>query len=74
VKQDEEVERLKVKSRTRGVRGQSAHEPKKKLKINGLGLPRSAGSATPSATAHSEDPSSAGKKKRKARKKYLVCR
>jgi len=73
-KQDDEVEQLKVEPRARGVRAQAAREPKKTLKSNGSGLARSAGSATPSSMAQNEDLSPSAKKKRKARKKYLVCR
>jgi hypothetical protein len=62
---------LKAETRPR-VRAPSAREPKKTLKTNGYGLSRSVGSATPSATANSEDLSPPGKKKRKARKKFLV--
>jgi hypothetical protein len=73
-KQDDEVEQLKIEPRARGVRAQATREPKKTLKSNGSGLARSAGSATPSSKAQNEDLSPSAKKKRKARKKYLVCR
>ncbi|CAO2656246.1 Nn.00g050490.m01.CDS01 [Neocucurbitaria sp. VM-36] len=68
---DEETEIVEMKPRARAVRGQSARESKKKVTINGNGLSRGVGSATPSALANSEDLSSSGKKRRKARKKYL---
>jgi hypothetical protein len=70
--QEEEIEQPKIDARSRTARAQSAREPKKTLKINGNGLSRSVGSATPSATAQSEDISPSSKKKRKTRKKYLV--
>ncbi|KAF2827475.1 hypothetical protein CC86DRAFT_321588 [Ophiobolus disseminans] len=67
----EELEVAKVEPRLRGVRAQSAREPKKTLKTNGTGPARSTGSATPSSMAQVEDLSPSAKKKRKARKKYL---
>lgn len=70
--QDEEIERSKIEARSRIARGQPAREPKKTLKVNGNGLSRSVGSATPSGTAQSEDLSPSSKKRRKSRKKYLV--
>ncbi|KAH8727219.1 hypothetical protein GQ44DRAFT_790048 [Phaeosphaeriaceae sp. PMI808] len=66
-----DVGQLQVETRLRGVRAQSAREPKKTLKANGNGLSHSMGTLTPSAIAHSEDLSISSKKKRKARKKYL---
>jgi hypothetical protein len=73
IKQDEEVDEPMVASRPYAARAQSAREPKKTLKPNGHGLLRSKGSATPSATALSEDLSPSSKKKRKTKKKFLVC-
>jgi hypothetical protein len=73
-KQDEEIEQHMVASRPYAARAQSAREPKKTLKPNGHGLLRSKGSATPSAAALSEDLSPSSKKKRKTKKKFLVCR
>jgi hypothetical protein len=72
-KQDDEVKTAKGETRAR-VHAPSARESKKALKTNGHGLARSVGSATPSAAVHSEDLTASGKKKRKARKKFLVRR
>lgn len=70
--QDEEAEKVEVKPRARAVRGQTVRESKKKVTMNGNGPSRAAGSATPSTLPKSEDLSSPGKRKRRARKKYLV--
>jgi hypothetical protein len=72
-KQNDEDEQVQDEARPRGVRVGSAREPKNALKSNGSGLARSIGSATPSASAQTDDLSPSAKKKRKARKKYLVC-
>jgi hypothetical protein len=69
--QDEEVSPVKVKPQLTKARGQVGR-PRKNASTNGNGLSRAAESATPSAVANSEDLSSSGKKKRKARKKPLV--
>jgi hypothetical protein len=74
IEQDEENEQVKVETRPRGGRALPPRGPKKTLKTNGTGLARSTGSATPSASAQTDDLSPSAKKKRKARKKYLVCR
>jgi hypothetical protein len=70
-KQDDEGETAKGETRAR-LHAPSACEPKKALKTNGHGLARSIGLVTPSAAALSEEFSASGKKKRKARKKFLV--
>jgi hypothetical protein len=71
--QDAEAEQTMAGTRHCAARAQSVREPKKTLKPNGHGLSRSKGSATPSVTAHSEDLSPSSKKKRKTKKKFLVC-
>ncbi|KAJ4365717.1 hypothetical protein N0V83_008337 [Neocucurbitaria cava] len=68
---DEEAEKVEVKPRARAVRGQTARESKKKVTMNGNGPSRATGSATPSTLPKPEDLSSPGKRKRRARKKYL---
>ncbi|KAF1843833.1 uncharacterized protein K460DRAFT_357513 [Cucurbitaria berberidis CBS 394.84] len=68
---DEEAGSTEAKPRARVVRGQSVREPKKKVTTNGNRLSRAGAPATSSAVTNSEDLSASGKKKRKARKKYL---
>lgn len=65
-KQDEEnVKRQRISR----VQGDNA---KKTATTNGNGAPRTAGSATPTPAANSDEISASGKRKRKPRKKYMV--
>ncbi|KAF1928973.1 uncharacterized protein M421DRAFT_420204 [Didymella exigua CBS 183.55] len=45
--------------------------PKKTATVNGNGAPRTAGSATPTPAANSDEVNASGKRKRKPRKKYM---